>query len=609
MRIFKIFFGSLIGFCSFCMFISWIALKGEPDNLVLAIFFAVIAFLLIRKSKKDIARSAAKKRAMLLQPVNLWTGRYTFNSPEIPYRDAKDMQKRYTYMEAHNHVRIMMESFELAKTTLNFDTFCGRYDLCQRYAHTILLAEQAKVYKIKYLKAHDICTYIANSAYHLKQRALKECINHERKCADALKTEKGKINRYKKIQESLDRNKYIFDGMPEYVSTCEEIKNCIDILESTSDKSKKDKSSYDVPEPKAEYTFNSHLMPYQDAQEMKKQYSLAQATDEFQIMKESYEIAKNTDDLSTFCSKYNLCQRYARKILLAEQADVPGIYSLNAHNTCISIIDAADNLRLRAFYDCISSHILKADMFESENRKKLICYKSAMELMETYKDTFSDMKVYKEEYETTKITIEALDLMEKTREFAETFPEKLNDSIMVTTKRVADPDDDVVTQFLSLYGPSSQAICKGFTDLITDAYNTQDIDEKIYLLQRALEAYAYAKKWHYNHNSSGAKTFFQNTWERTTDHNGTQCTWEQATADNLMKYTMIRDNVIPWILDNAELGFKQTEIYKVFPDICQSELRDIISYLVKKGEISKNKKGNTYYISLPSTEMEYEAVN
>ena len=357
------------------------------------------------------------------------------------------------------------------------------------------------------------------------------------------------------------------------------------------------------------YTFNSPEIPYRDTQEIQEQYSLTQATDEFRIMKESYEIAKNTHNLSTFCSRYELCQGYAHKILLAEQADVPGIYSLNAHNICISIIEAADNLRLRAFYDCISSQVLKADMFESENRKKLMCYQSAMELMETYRDLFSDMRAYKEEYEITQKHIEQLELLERTRELTETFPEQLYDSISVTTKRVADPDDDVVTQFLSLYGQSSQAICKGFTDLITDAYNTQDIDEKIYLLQRALEAYAYAKKWHYNHSFAGAKTFFQNTWERTINHNGIQCSWEQEMADKLMKYTMIRDNVIPWILDNAEIGFKQSEIYKVFPDIRQSELRDIISSLVERGRIRKDKKGNTYYISLPSTQMDFEAVN
>lgn len=85
MRIFKIFFGSLIGFCSFCMFISWIALNGEPDNLILAIFFAVISVLLFKKTKKDKARIAAKKSATYPQPVDPLTDTYTSNNPELPF--------------------------------------------------------------------------------------------------------------------------------------------------------------------------------------------------------------------------------------------------------------------------------------------------------------------------------------------------------------------------------------------------------------------------------------------------------------------------------------------------------------------------------------------
>ena len=182
-----------------------------------------------------------------------------------------------------------------------------------------------------------------------------------------------------------------------------------------------------------------------------------------------------------------------------------------------------------------------------------------------------------------------------------------NNSINPKFHRTA-AEEELKFQFMYKYGDQSQNICDVFLNLANKAYLSDDYDKKFSLLEQCIKSYNTAKKWHYN-KSKGAALWFQDNWEYCHNSKNECFSW----IDDIYIYrnfiTEAQNAIIPYILENAKKGFLQTEIYKVFPDVRQSELRDIISYLVKKGKISKNKKGNTYYISLPSTEMEYEAVN
>lgn len=160
-----------------------------------------------------------------------------------------------------------------------------------------------------------------------------------------------------------------------------------------------------------------------------------------------------------------------------------------------------------------------------------------------------------------------------------------------------DAEKELEFQFFNKYGEKSQKICDVFLDLSRQAYQTDNLEEKLVLLQQCMEAYNTAKEWHYS-KSKGARLWFQDNWEYCHNSQKERFSWIDgidAYRDYIIK---MRDVIIPWILESAENGFLQTEIYKTFPDEGKTELRDVITNLVDCGKIKKTKKGNTYFICI-----------
>lgn len=158
-----------------------------------------------------------------------------------------------------------------------------------------------------------------------------------------------------------------------------------------------------------------------------------------------------------------------------------------------------------------------------------------------------------------------------------------------------DKEKELEFQFFYKYGQQSQKMCDAFLNLMHQAYQTKNPEEKLSLLQQSVTVYNAAKDWHYC-KSKGAKLWFQDNWEYCHNTKSTCFAW----VDNIIKY--IQDiqneitNIRPWILEHASLGFLQTDVYKAFPDSDKSTLRDIIAQLADSGKIQKTKKGNTYFI-------------
>lgn len=162
-------------------------------------------------------------------------------------------------------------------------------------------------------------------------------------------------------------------------------------------------------------------------------------------------------------------------------------------------------------------------------------------------------------------------------------------------------EEELSFQFFYKHGGESQRRTDVFEDLNRAAYNENNIDKKIELLQNAIAAYEKAKKWHYNH-SKGGMIYFQDMWEYM--HNSrSQCfSWDESVRAELDWQLDVRDNIIPWILENAQEGFIQADIYKEFPDENKSDLRKIIDRLVSESHLTKTKKGNSYFINISNTQ-------
>lgn len=156
-------------------------------------------------------------------------------------------------------------------------------------------------------------------------------------------------------------------------------------------------------------------------------------------------------------------------------------------------------------------------------------------------------------------------------------------------------DEELQFQFMQKHGTESQKYCDKFEDLNRFAYEENDLNLKIELLQQAIMAFEKAKQWHYKH-SKGARIYFENFWERLHNSKSDCFSWIDSVKENLDFQLQKRDKIIPWIIDNSKNGFLQTEIYKEFTENSKGELRLIIDELAEKSIITKIKKGNSYFI-------------
>jgi len=150
-------------------------------------------------------------------------------------------------------------------------------------------------------------------------------------------------------------------------------------------------------------------------------------------------------------------------------------------------------------------------------------------------------------------------------------------------------------RFADKYGLKSQKICDVFCDLNHQAYLTDNLDEKLNLLQQCIKAFDVAKAWHYN-GSRGAKLWFQDNWEFCHNSQNACFSWIDSVYRYKEQTLKIRDVILPWILENSEIGFLQTEIYKVFPEEDKATLRNLIAKLVERDCVQKTKKGSSYFI-------------
>lgn len=164
MRFIKVFFGIILCVCAIGFLSA--AAQVEPGMrlyfIILTCLCAVGAVLLLKKPKRG-KRKSPETQTTTVQG-ELVTVSAEIIPMEIPEDIAKDMRKYYTAFQAQRDMQIMAESYQIASTTVHIETFCMRYDLALRKAHTLLQAEQVGVKGLKKLKFHDACISVIETA-------------------------------------------------------------------------------------------------------------------------------------------------------------------------------------------------------------------------------------------------------------------------------------------------------------------------------------------------------------------------------------------------------------------------------------------------------------
>ena len=227
MRFIKVFFGIILCVCviGFLSATAQVDPGMRPFFIVLVCLCAVGAVLLLKRPKR--AKPPKVETPPVVAEGELVTVQTEYEPSAVPDDVAKEMRKYYTAMQAQRDMEIMAESYRLASTTKNLGTFCMRYDLAMRKAHTLLQAEKVGVRGIKKLNFHDACISIIEAAGSLKACALHNYSTEEIYKIEGLKTAKGKYNRYVKMLMALEKAEPVFMFMDEYEALISKVKSYI----------------------------------------------------------------------------------------------------------------------------------------------------------------------------------------------------------------------------------------------------------------------------------------------------------------------------------------------------------------------------------------------
>lgn len=231
MRFIKTFFGIVLCICA----VGFLSATAQVEPGMRPFFIALVALcvlgavLLLKRPRRVKTKEAPPPVVSQGEFVTVQT---EYEPDVVPDDIAKEMRKYYTAMQAQRDMEIMTDSFRLASTTVNLDTFCMRYDLALRKAHTLLQAEQLGVRGLKKLNFHDACLSVIEAAGSLKVRALHDYAAEEIYKAEGLKTDKGKCNRYIKMLMALEKAEPTFMFMDEYDALIAKVKERISELQT-----------------------------------------------------------------------------------------------------------------------------------------------------------------------------------------------------------------------------------------------------------------------------------------------------------------------------------------------------------------------------------------
>lgn len=230
MRFIKTFFGVILCICAFGFTVATEQVEPgmQPFFIVLVGLCVLGAVLLLKRPKRVKTKEAPPPVVSQGEFVTVQT---EYEPDVVPDDIAKEMRNYYTAAQAQRDMEIMAESYKLASTTKNLDTFCMRYELALRKAHTILQAEQLGVRGMKKVNCHDACISVINGAASLKGRALHDFAAEEIYKAEGLKTDKGKCNRYIKMLMALEKAEPTFMFMEEYDALIAKVKERISELQ------------------------------------------------------------------------------------------------------------------------------------------------------------------------------------------------------------------------------------------------------------------------------------------------------------------------------------------------------------------------------------------
>lgn len=161
-------------------------------------------------------------------------------------------------------------------------------------------------------------------------------------------------------------------------------------------------------------------------------------------------------------------------------------------------------------------------------------------------------------------------------------------------------DDELGFQFMMSHGYDIEKHTSSFENMKRLAYEEQDLNKRIVLLEKTISLYEKEKAWFYR--TKGGRIHFEDFYEHLHNSNNQDFSWIDSVKDSLDYSLYIRDEVIPEIMQviTASDELMQKDIYAYIPDIPKSVIQQTLRELESDNLIVRTKKGNSYLLSLGS---------
>ena len=160
-------------------------------------------------------------------------------------------------------------------------------------------------------------------------------------------------------------------------------------------------------------------------------------------------------------------------------------------------------------------------------------------------------------------------------------------------------EEDLSYNFEAKYGNQVCALTDKFEVLYRNAIQTDELNQKIDLLQNAIDSFEKAKKFCYA-KGKGGTIYFQDMYECLHNSSNSCFSYADLIQNNLDAAIQERDVIIPGILQivNDNDCILQKNIYTKLPSVSKTDIQRILRKLEAENKIIRIKKSSSYELHI-----------
>ena len=162
-------------------------------------------------------------------------------------------------------------------------------------------------------------------------------------------------------------------------------------------------------------------------------------------------------------------------------------------------------------------------------------------------------------------------------------------------------EEDLMVQFMMNHSDQISKHTDSFEELYRLAFDEDDLNKKIELLQKTIIQFEKEKAWFYR--TKGGTIYFQDMYEHMHNSRDDDFSYISQVKNYLEECIKERDYIIPTLLDiiQSSDGILQKDIYQHMPDVSRADVQRTIRDFESEGLITREKSKGSYLITYKGT--------